>query len=112
MQEINSLIKDQEAIHLEYVSNQALDTQASYFGAAGRQPLSCPDQNVMGQGFQLDQHLLSFETALIALSSSQSLLIFLDFDLYTAAPFIIVIHVGQGDGGWVFYFLLFADGQQ
>lgn len=52
------MIKEQEAIHLENIAHQALDSQARDFGAAGCEPLSRPDQDVVRQGFQLDQDLL------------------------------------------------------
>jgi len=82
MPEIEGLIKDQEAIHLEYVSDQAFDPQASDFRTAWGQPLARPDQNVMGQSFQLDQDLLGFKAFLVAFAGAQALLIFFDLDLH------------------------------
>src|SRR5512147_2273253 len=82
LQEIDGLIKDQEAIHLEYISNQTLDPQSSDFWAAGSQPLPRPDQDVMGQSFQLDQNLLGFKAFLVAFAGGQTLLILLDLDFH------------------------------
>jgi hypothetical protein len=81
VKKIESLIPDQQASHLEDIPNQALNSQASDFGAIWGEPVTCPEQDIVRQDFQLDQHLLRFETTLIAFGTCQTLLIFLDLDL-------------------------------
>src|SRR5574341_2552243 len=95
MQEIDGLIEQQETIHMENVANQAFDSQASDFGAAGGQPLAHPDQDVMSQGFQLDQDLLRFEAFFVALAGSQALLIFFDLDLHAPTALVVEVYISQ-----------------
>ena len=89
------MIKEQEAIHLEYVANQALDPQTSDFRAVGSQPLPRPDQDIMSQSFQLDQDLLGFEAFLVAFAGGQTLFIFLDSDLDATAAQVVEVDIRQ-----------------
>src|SRR5512139_3227823 len=112
LQESNGLIENQEAIHPEYIAYQAFDSQMSQFGATGHQPLACPDQEVMGQGFQLDQDLLSGKAFLVAFRSCQALLIFLDFDLDPATALVVEVDISQQNRLGIFYLLLVAAAQE
>ena len=69
------MIKDQEAIHLENIAHQALDSQAINFEAAGSESLARPDRDIMRQGFQFDQYLQRFETALVTFAGGDSLVV-------------------------------------
>ena len=51
----------------------------------------------MGQDFQLDQDLLSFETFLVPFAGRQALFILLDLDFHATTAFIVEVDISQQD---------------
>ena len=112
LQETNYLIEYQETIHPENIAYQAFHAQMSQLGAMGQQPLACPDQEVMSQGFQLDQDLLGCKAFLVAFGGAQALLIFLDLDLHPTAALVVEVDISQQNRIWIIDLLLVAARQQ
>src|SRR6266496_6114470 len=112
LQESNGLIENQETIHLEYIAYQTFDSQASQFGTSRHQPLAGPDQEVMSQGFQVDQYLLGCKAFLVAFRGCQALLILLDLDLDPTAALVIEVDIRQQDCLGIVDFLLIPAGQK
>jgi hypothetical protein len=60
------VIEDNQAVNMEDIAHQTFDTEACYPGTLGGQPAASPDQGIVGQGFQLGEHLLGLEAFLVA----------------------------------------------
>ena len=112
LQKTNSLIEYQETIHEEDIAHQAFHAEMSQLGAMGQQPLASPDQQVMSQGFQLDQDLLGCKAFLVAFGGAQALLIFLDLDFHTTAALVVEVDISQQNCLWIIDLLLVAARQQ
>ena len=89
------MIENNLAVNMEYVAHPTFDTEAGYLGTVRGQPAARPDQDIVSQGFQLNEHLLGLEAFLVAPGSTQSLLVLFDFDLHATTSLITEVHVGQ-----------------
>jgi hypothetical protein len=75
--------------------HETFEAKARYPGAVEVQPMASPDQDIVGQGFKLNQHLLRLRMLLVEPGSAQPLFIFSDLDLNATATPVIKVDVGQ-----------------
>jgi len=88
LQDLSVMGKHDQSVHLEHIPHQTFQAETSDLWAVRFQPMAGPDQGIMGESFQLGQHLLGFDAFLVALRGGQVLFIFLDFDLDPIALFL------------------------
>src|SRR5579884_1042368 len=93
IENISAVVQSQQAWDREYVSDQTLQSQPVHSGSCLLKPALGPDEHIMCQAFQAEQHRLGKEPLLVA--AAGALTVFSECGLDGAAAAIVEMNVRQ-----------------